>query len=123
MASKAKTEGETNTELANMKDRQEAITAGFDEIYRIDRDIEDAKEKHIAHLTKARTKLWRKLKADTGITQEDMKPYYSIHKRNKLAVELGGEDCDRIHDALREIFFAMQKGGQMNFLDAMQDAA
>ncbi len=108
--------------LANLKDRQDAINKAFNDIFEIDEDIADARETHLKPLTDERTKLWRQLKADTGITQEDLKPYYQIHKRNKMAQDLGGDDGQRIQDNLRETFFAMQKGGQLNFIDSMQAA-
>lgn len=108
--------------LANVADRREAISTAFDKIFDIEQDIDAAREKHLKPLTDERTKLWRQLKADTGIERADLEPFYKVHKRNQYAAGLEGDEAQHVQDNLREVFFAMQKGEQLDFIGAMQDA-
>ncbi|MGC2853934.1 hypothetical protein ACM64Y_00530 [Novispirillum sp. DQ9] len=100
-----------------------AIKSGFAHIYSHESQIAALKAKHITPLADEVTATWRGLKKDTGIERKDLKLFYDIYKRQRMAEDLADElDRERILDNLRMAFNALQQGEMLSFLEALEAA-
>lgn len=102
----------------------DTIKAAFAHIYSLDSQIAALKAKYIAPKSDEATAAWRGLKKDTGIERKDLKLFYDIYKRQRMAEDLADEiDRERILDNLRMAFHALQQGEMLSFLEALDAAA
>lgn len=99
--------------------KQQKIQAAFPAIYGLMQQVEAKKAEHIKPLADAITKAWRTLKADTGIDQADLKPFFLIFIREQIAEAAENEaDAERIRENLRQAFTALQSGETLDLLSA-----
>lgn len=100
--------------------KHQRIQRGFAEIRRLMLEVADLKAAHIKPVTDAITKQWRTLKADTGTEMADLKPFFQIFCRDRLAEEVDDEtDAERIRANLRRVYQALQSGEMVDFLDVL----
>lgn len=100
----------------------DAVNDAFEKIYATEQDIAATKEKYMDPLTKARTRAWRNLKADTGINRKVLEAHYKLLKM-KWDAEKDEEDGPDTIDAMRLTFEAMQKGGQLDWIGVVEQQA
>lgn len=108
----------SNTVLHNVGDRAELMNNLFKQIFNTEQDIAALIEEHIDPLKQDKKKLWRTLKKDLDIEREDLELFYKLYKRDRLAAQYDEEVRDKIRDNCREIYAALQKGGQIDWLAA-----
>jgi len=109
--------------LTNLASRQACIQDAFKKLYGMRREKEALEEEHLSGIKEELRKTWRNLKADVDIERKDLNLMFKIYERERLAHEMGEDDAGRIQDNLREAFNALTKGGMVNFVNVLDEAA
>lgn len=126
MAKKSKTNESANgagdgpTKGHNVKQINEAINGGFEEIYKLEGEIDAAIEKHVQKLKDARTAKWRTMKADTAVNRRVLNAHYRLFKMKKDA-ELDEEAGDETIDMMRIAYGALAESGQLDWVAVTED--
>ena len=115
--------GTVNDPKHNVGARNDAINNTFKKIFDLERELDAMMEKHCQPLKDDIKKQRRNLKKDTDIDGKDLTLFYKIYARNEGAKLLEEEDRDRIHENLAAVYEAMNAGGQLDFIEAMDDKA
>lgn len=102
----------------NVANINQAIVDGLNKIHKLDNDIDDAKEKHVAPIQELRKKAMRTLKADTGISIKALEAHYKVLKVYRDAEQFVKEDeADQLRDDLKVVFDALHQGGQLDWVN------
>lgn len=112
-------EGDQQEELANREARNDLIRSTFEEMYQLDGELKAAEEKHTQPIKDAQKRAWRHLKAESGLTIKNARALYRVMAMDRDS-QASEDEADSTQDDLREIFAALAKGGQVNFLDAFE---
>lgn len=108
----------------NSNEIEALIAKTADEIYRIKRETEALVEKHIRPLKNREKELKHALKRASDIALRDFTLRYKLYERERLAREVYEDDGPGILDSQRVLEKAFRKapmGGQVNFLDALEE--
>jgi hypothetical protein len=104
----------------NVKSRDAAIADAMESLYKSDKEIRAALEKHVTPHREDKTAVKKKLREDYELTTDVINARYASYKIERKAEENGD---DATIDNLREMFRATPVGGSVNFIDAMQQGA
>ena len=102
----------------SLNDVTAAIAEANKTAYQLEQRIYDLIEKHVQDSKDELTKLWRTTKADTKIDIKVLKAYYKIYKM-ALDASIEEEGGDETTDMLRIGFEGLQRGGQLDWLNAV----
>lgn len=106
----------------NSADRADYQNRQFAEWYDLEREIKSKTDEYVKPLRSSLTKLRRNMKADLDMHQEDLKVAYLVYKRRREATEWDDQgEADKVHDSLRELFKNLRAGGQLDFLQAIDE--
>lgn len=113
--------GDGPTTGHNVAQINETISAGFEEVYKLDCEIDRAIERHVQKTKDARKKKMRNIKADTNVNLKVLNVGYKTFKMAQDAKndeETGAETLDM----MRIMYGAMQAGEQLDWLSAIEIA-
>lgn len=109
--------------LTNIEALHACIQYGFGDLYVVEKQIKAKEAEHLKALKDQRTKLWRNLKADTGITRKLLNADYQRYKLVRQASEGAAEDesatLNETLDNLRTVHMALHQGETTNWLVAL----
>ena len=105
----------------NIKAKNACIVDGFKKRLAKEKEIAKEEEKHIKPLKDDLKKIKRDMKTDTEIDGIDLDNDFRKYKRQELAKELEEDDAGRIADNMRILHDALAEGGQLDFIDAINE--
>ena len=111
-----------SSQLHNIAEINSAICQTFGKVYDIEQEIARLKEQHLEALQKARSKLWRELKADTDINLKTLKAHYKPYAIARDAKE-NFEDEDeaaKVLDGIKVAHEALYAGEMVDFIEVIE---
>lgn len=102
------------TKEHNVVARREIINNTYSRYSALSAEMAEAMEEHVVPIRDEITKLMRTAKADTGIPIGVFKAHFKLIDMAKEAEASEDENATTI-DEIREVFVALQKGGQLDF--------
>lgn len=109
----------------NVADIHAAIQKCNQKAHSLQQQIDAAVEKYVKPLKDEQTKLFRNTKADTTVPIKVLKAHYKLFHMAREAAN-DEDNGPEVLDAMRITFEGMQKGGQLDWLEAVdmtQDAS
>lgn len=109
--------------LTNVEALHDCIKMGFDDLYVVEKQIKAKEAEVLSGLKAQRTKLWRQLKADTGITRKLLSVEYARYKLVRQAADGSDEDAEayaETQDNLRTVHMALFKGESVDWVKALE---
>lgn len=106
------------TEKHNVAPRAAIIQDTYEKYARLNEDIADAIEEYVKPIKEDLKKLMRTAKADTGIDIGVFKAQFKLIDQARQA-DLDEDENATTIDDIREVFQALKKGGQLNFLEVV----
>jgi len=112
------------TKAHNVEAINKTLSDGMEEMLRLEREIAEKKEAHVAPLQEALKKKKRQMKADTNVSIQAINAHFKVFKLYRSAEEMTEEDDgDKLRDDLRIVYDAMLAGGQLSWVDVIEQQA